>query len=99
LTGHVEIEVIFADIDRIYIDILHFNYEPQLSEVISYCINIPEYARGFPASVWGKSLAESAVLKNNDRLELTRKIVADPKHSRARKVNALPRRGWVQRLR
>jgi putative ubiquitin-RnfH superfamily antitoxin RatB of RatAB toxin-antitoxin module len=99
LSVHVEIEVVFADIDRIYIDILHFNYEPQVFEIIKNCKEIPEQARALPASVWGKRVTETTALKNNDRLELTREIVADPKHSRARKVNALPRRGWVQRLR
>jgi putative ubiquitin-RnfH superfamily antitoxin RatB of RatAB toxin-antitoxin module len=99
LSARVAIEVVFADIDRIYIDILHFSYEPQVIEIISNCRNIPEPARAFTATVWGKRVTESTVLRNNDRLELTREIVADPKHSRARKVNALPRRGWVQRLR
>jgi putative ubiquitin-RnfH superfamily antitoxin RatB of RatAB toxin-antitoxin module len=99
LNAHIEIEVIYAEVDRIYKDILHFNYDPQVIEIIGYLRNIPVHARQIPPSVWGKRVSLTTTLKNNDRVEFTREIVADPKHSRARKVNALPRRGWVQRLR
>ena len=99
MSNKVTIEVVFADVDQVYIERFNFNYEPQVIEIIELITTIPQHARNFPCSVWGAAVGPAYRLKNNDRLELTREIVADPKHSRARKVNALPRRGWVQRLR
>jgi putative ubiquitin-RnfH superfamily antitoxin RatB of RatAB toxin-antitoxin module len=48
-------------------------------------------------SVWGKAVALDAMLKDGDRLELSRPLKVDPKTSRAHRVAAKPRRGWVAR--
>ncbi len=97
MTQIIDIEVVCAGEHELIRENLHFSSPPTVTEVLAAALLPPE-ATSLTKSVWGKRIEDSARLAHLDRLELTRDLVADPKHSRARKVNAKPRRGWVRRI-
>lgn len=94
----IEIEVVYADDAALIRQTVRFATSPTVTEALAAASDIPKEATLLPASVWGRRVEGRARLVHRDRLELTRNLVADPKHSRARKVNAKPRRGWVSRV-
>jgi putative ubiquitin-RnfH superfamily antitoxin RatB of RatAB toxin-antitoxin module len=98
----IEIEIIFADVERCYKQTIMIETAPQVQQALTLAtdlpLKLPLDAAALALSVWGRSVEQTATLANGDRLEITRALVADPKHSRARKVNRVPRRGWIQRM-
>jgi putative ubiquitin-RnfH superfamily antitoxin RatB of RatAB toxin-antitoxin module len=98
----IQIEIVFADVKRTYKQIVSFQTAPQVSDALARATELPSKhileQANLAVSIWGRSVAQTATLQNGDRLEITRALVADPKHSRARRVNRMPRQGWIQRM-
>jgi putative ubiquitin-RnfH superfamily antitoxin RatB of RatAB toxin-antitoxin module len=98
----IEIEVVFADVERCYKQMILFETAPQVCQALAQAtdlpLDLPFTDTTLAVSIWGRAVEQTATLVNGDRLEITRALVADPKHSRARKVNRTPRRGWIQRM-
>jgi uncharacterized protein len=95
------IEVVFAAADGVRT----FSYAPdQLGPSVVQALAASDwFPDGLPGelatSVWGHLVSLDTVLRDGDRLEITRVLQINPKMARTRRVDAKPRRGWMRRLR
>ncbi len=95
------IEVVFASARGVQC----FNYAPDVpapsvAQALAACAWFPDGLPGeLATSIWGHLVGPDTLLRDGDRLEITRVLQINPKLARTRRVDAKPRRGWMRRLR
>jgi uncharacterized protein len=89
MNGEVRVTVVFAQADRATEVELRLADGATVAQALAGAadagLDAPDLARA-PVGIFGKRCPRDAVVKNGDRIEIYRRLIADPKDSRRRRA-------------
>ena len=91
MNGEICVTVVYAEPDRVTEIELRLAEGATVAQALagaaSAGLDMPDFARA-PVGIFGKRCARDTVVKNGDRIEIYRRLVADPKDARRRRAGA-----------
>lgn len=88
MTKSVSVEVVFADQYRQLLIALSTSNRATIAEVLEESRIYDEFPnvelRSYPVGIWGRCAERSDTVRDGDRVELYRPLVADPRDARRR---------------